>query len=165
MTDQCCFHIQKYHHHIFSFTQKTLSLSVFILTHSYMMKIRNNYQLKLTTQLSVNQFQKIFASQCDKLFIFLNRNQSSCKCVTTVRKDLTYQFLHRVTTQLKFSKNWQLSCLLTFSDKFFITTLQTVYGFRQKFKNLLKSQNSQKRFSLSVFTWGYTAKTFKKLTT
>ncbi len=82
------------------------------------------------------QFQKIFALQCDKLFIFLNRNQSICKCVTTVRKDPAYQFLHRVTTHLKFSKNWQLSCLLTFSDNFFITMFQTVYSLRQKFKNL-----------------------------
>ena len=111
------------------------------------------------------QLQKIFASQCDKLFIFLVRNQSICKCVTTVRKDSAYQFSHKVTTQLKFSKNWQLNCLLTCSDNFFITMLQTVYTFTQKWKNMLKSQNSLKRPSLPVFTQGYTAKIFKKLTT
>jgi len=97
------------------------------------------------------QLQKIFASQCDKLFIFWDRNQSICKCVTTARKDLIYQFLHRVTTHLKFSKNWQLSCLLTCLDNFFITMSQTVYGFRQKFKNICKSLKTVRKGSAPQF--------------
>jgi len=96
--------------------------------------------------------QKIFASQCDKFFIFLVRNQSICKCVITVRKDLVYQFLHRVTTHLKFSKNWQLSCRLTCLDNFFITMSQTVYGFRQKFKNICKSLKTVGKGSAPQFS-------------
>jgi len=108
--------------------------------------------------------QKIFASQCDKLFIFLDRNQSICKCVTTVEKDLTYQFLHRVTTHLKFSKNWQLSCLLTIAEDFCITVWQIVYIFRQKSKQLQMCHHSWKRPSLPVFTQSYyTLKIFKKI--
>jgi len=88
-------------------------------------------------------FLKIFASQCDKLFIFSDKNQNVCKSVTTVRKDSGYQFLFKVT-HLKFSnvqEIWQLHCQLTFSDNFCIRESHFVCLVRQKSKAVQKCSN------------------------
>jgi len=126
-------HLKVSSSHLLIHTKNTQSISFHSQLHD-----ENQKQLsrKMNNSAVCWQLQKIFASQCDKLFIFLVRNQSICKCVTTVEKDPAYQFSHIVTTHLKFSKSWQLSCLLTCSDNFFITMSQTVYSFRQKFKNI-----------------------------
>jgi len=41
-------------------------------------------------------FQMIFSSQCDKLFILLEKNKSVFKSVTIIRKDPAYQFSPKV---------------------------------------------------------------------
>jgi hypothetical protein len=65
-------------------------------------------------------FQMVFASQCDKSFILLEKNQSVFKSVTIIRKDSAYQFSPKVTHSIfsNIQENWQLHCLSTFSDDF-----------------------------------------------
>ncbi len=84
------------------------------------------------------------------------------------KKHSVYQFSLTVTwwkSETIIKENWQLSCLLTISEDFCITMWQIVHIFKQKSKHLQMCHHSQKRFSLSVFTQGYTVKIFKKLTT
>ncbi len=97
-------------------------------------------------------FQMIFSSQCDKSFILLGKNQSVFKSVTIIRKDSAYQFSPKVTHS-KFSniqENWQLHCLLTFSDDFCVTESPFTHTFRQKSKSVQKCPNSSDQISLPV---------------
>ena len=94
----------------------------------------------------------IFASQCDKLFILLEKNQSVFKSVTIIRKDSAYQFSPKVTHS-KFSniqENQQLHCLLTFSNDFCVTESPFTHTFRQKSKSVQKCPNSSDQPSLPV---------------
>jgi len=111
--------------------------------------------------------QIIYTLQCHKLLTLSHTNLNVCKSVKTVWKDSVYQVSHRVT-QLQFLKSWQLSCLLTFLDDFYIIMLQIVHFSSKKPKHLQKCHNSQERLSLPVFTQSYTVKILdceRKLTT
>jgi len=89
----------------------------------------------------------IFASQCDKLFVFADKNQNVCQSVTIIRKDPGYQFSLKVTHSkiLNVSENWQLHCLLTFSGDFCVTESSFTHTFRQKSKSEQKCLNDLKR--------------------
>ena len=94
----------------------------------------------------------IFASQCYKSFILLEKNQSAFKSVTIIRKDSVYKFSLKVTHS-KFSniqENWQLHCLLTFSNDFCVPESSFTHTFRQKSKSAWKCHNSSDQISLPV---------------
>ncbi len=101
-------------------------------------------------------FQMISASQCDGLFILLEKNKSVFKSVTIIRKDPAYQFSPKVTHS-KFSniqENWQLHCLFTFSDDFCVTESPFTHSFRQKSKSVQKCPNrSDQPSSLFFKKW------------
>ena len=89
-------------------------------------------------------FEMIFASQCDESFILLEKNQSVFKSVTIIREDSAYQFLPKVTHS-KFSniqENWQLHCLSTFSNDFWVTESHCVRSVRQKSKSEWKCSHT-----------------------
>jgi len=94
----------------------------------------------------------IFASQCDKSFNLLEKNQSVLKSVTIIRKDSTYQFSPKVTHSKisNIQDNQQLHCLLTFSDDFCVTESSFTYTFRSESKGVQKCPNSSDQISLSV---------------
>jgi len=97
-------------------------------------------------------FQMVFASQCDKSFILLEKNQSVFKSVTIIRKDPAYQFSLKVTHSIfsNIQENWQLHCLSTFSDDFCVTESSFTHTFRQKSKTVQKCPNSSDQISLSL---------------
>ena len=89
----------------------------------------------------------IFASQCDRLFVFADKNQNVCQSVTIIRKDSGYQFSPKVTHSkfLNVSENGQLHCLWTFSGDFCVTESLFTHTFRQKSKSVQKCLNDLKR--------------------
>ena len=97
-------------------------------------------------------FQMIFASQCDKSFILLEKNQSVFKSVTIIRKDSAYRFSPKVTHSIfsNIQENWQLHCLSTFSDDFCVTESAFTHTFRQKSKNAQKWSHTPDEPSLPV---------------
>ncbi len=94
----------------------------------------------------------IFASQCDKLFVFADKNQTVCQSVIIIKEDSEYQFSLKVTHSklLNVSENWQLHCLLTFSGDFCVTESLSTHTFRQKSKSLQKCSNDLKRLRVPV---------------
>jgi hypothetical protein len=75
-------------------------------------------------------FQKIFASQCYKLCILVNKIKMSIR-VSSVWKTWPTSF-HIRSHSSKLSKIDSLSCLLTFSDDFLHHRWQILHVFRQK---------------------------------
>jgi hypothetical protein len=138
---------------------KTLSLSVF--THSTWWKsetiIKENEQLSCLLTIAADFCITVWQI----VHIFRQKSKHLQMCHHS-QKRLSLQFSHRVTTQLKFSKNWQLSCLLTCSDNFFITMSQTVYSFRQKLQNICKSLKTVRKDSAYQFSHRVTQLKFSK---
>ncbi len=103
----------------------------------------------------------IFASQCHKLLIFWDKNWNVCTSLITVRKDAAHSFSN-TDTQLKFSKNESLSCLLTFSEDFCITVLEIVYSCEQKSKMSIRvSHQSEKTWPTSFHIRSHSSKLSK----
>jgi hypothetical protein len=93
-------------------------------------KIRNNYQRKLTTQLSVDNFRRFCITMWQIVHIF---RQKSKHVLSTVRKDSVYQFLC-TATQSKFWEKLTTWLSVDIFKRFCITVWQTVYILRQKSK-------------------------------
>ena len=119
------------------------------------MATRSKFFQKFDNSAVCWSFSKIFASWCDKLFIFSDKNQNVCKSVTTVRKDSGYQFLFKVT-HLKFSnvqEIWQLHCLLTFSDNFLTTMCKSLKTVRKDPAYQFLCTATQSKFWEKLTTW------------